>query len=150
MHTDTPGTVLTYMTDRGQVSEVFIHNMVLESEERADGIAADEAALGSSDSEQRKPLAFIAVAAGEGMANILRSLGVDYVVSGGQTMNPSTRDLLDAIEHVNADAAILLPNNKNIIMAANAAAENADIPWGRAHDFGACIVFGDARRRSGW
>ena len=128
VHTDTPGTVLTYMTDRGQVSEVFIHNMVLESEERADGIAADEAALGSSDSEQRKPLAFIAVAAGEGMANILRSLGVDYVVSGGQTMNPSTRDLLDAIEHVNADAAILLPNNKNIIMAANAAAENADIP----------------------
>ena len=128
VHTDTPGTVLTYMTDHGQVSEVFIHNMVLESEERADGIAADEAALGSSDSEQRKPLAFIAVAAGEGMANILRSLGVDYVVSGGQTMNPSTRDLLDAIEHVNADAAILLPNNKNIIMAANAAAENADIP----------------------
>ena len=128
VHTDTPGTVLTYMTDRGQVSEVFIHNMVLESEERADGIAADEAALGSSDSEQRKPLAFIAVAAGEGMANILRSLGVDSVVSGGQTMNPSTRDLLDAIEHVNADAAILLPNNKNIIMAANAAAENADIP----------------------
>ena len=128
VHTDTPGTVLTYMTDRGQVSEVFIHNMVLESEERADGIAADEAALGSSDSEQRKPLAFIAVAAGEGMANILRSLGVDYVVSGGQTMNPSTRDLLDAIEQVNADAAILLPNNKNIIMAANAAAENADIP----------------------
>ena len=128
VHTDTPGTVLTYMTDRGQVSEVFIHNMVLESEERADGIAADEAALGSSDSEQRKPLAFIAVAAGEGMANILRSLGVDYVVSGGQTMNPSTRDLLDAIEHVNADAAILLPNNKNIIMVANAAAENADIP----------------------
>ena len=128
VHTDTPGTVLTYMTDRGQVSEVFIHNMVLESEERADGIAADEAALGSGDSEQRKPLAFIAVAAGEGMANILRSLGVDYVVSGGQTMNPSTRDLLDAIEHVNADAAILLPNNKNIIMAANAAAENADIP----------------------
>ena len=128
VHTDTPGTVLTYMTDRGQVSEVFIHNMVLESEERADGIATDEAALGSGDSEQRKPLAFIAVAAGEGMANILRSLGVDYVVSGGQTMNPSTRDLLDAIEHVNADAAILLPNNKNIIMAANAAAENADIP----------------------
>ena len=128
VHTDTPGTVLTYMTDRGQVSEVFIHNLGLESEERADGIAADEAALGSSDSEQRKPLAFIAVAAGEGMANILRSLGVDYVVSGGQTMNPSTRDLLDAIEHVNADAAILLPNNKNIIMAANAAAENADIP----------------------
>ncbi len=126
VHTDTPGMVLTYMTDRGQVSEVFIHNMVLESEERADGIAADEAA--SNEPAQRKPIAFIAVAAGEGMANILRSLGVDYVVSGGQTMNPSTKDLLDAIEKVNADSVILLPNNKNIIMAANAAAENADIP----------------------
>lgn len=126
VHTDTPGMVLTYMTDRGQVSEVFIHNMVLESEERADGIAADEAA--SNEPAQRKPIAFIAVAAGEGMANILRSLGVDHVVSGGQTMNPSTKDLLDAIEKVNADSVILLPNNKNIIMAANAAAENADIP----------------------
>jgi len=125
VHTDTPGTVLTYMTDRGQVSEVFIHNMVLESEERADGIAADEA---SRQPAERKPIAYIAVAAGEGMANILRSLGVDHVVSGGQTMNPSTKDLLDAIEQVNADSAILLPNNKNIIMAANAAADNADIP----------------------
>lgn len=125
VHTDTPGTVLTYMTDRGQVSEVFIHNMVLESEERADGIAADEA---TRQPAERKPIAFIAVAAGEGMANILRSLGVDHVVSGGQTMNPSTKDLLDAIEQVNADSAILLPNNKNIIMAANAAADNADIP----------------------
>lgn len=99
--------------------------MVLESEERADGIAADEA---SRQPAERKPIAFIAVAAGEGMANILRSLGVDHVVSGGQTMNPSTKDLLDAIEQVNADSAILLPNNKNIIMAANAAADNADIP----------------------
>ncbi len=125
VHTDTPGTVLTYMTDRGQVSEVFIHNMVLESEERADGIAADEAATKPAE---RKPIAFIAVAAGEGMANILRSLGVDYVVSGGQTMNPSTKDLLDAIDQVNADSVILLPNNKNIIMAANAAADNAAIP----------------------
>lgn len=126
VHTDTPGAVLNYMTDRGQVSEVFIHNMVLESEERADGIAAGEAATGKD--AERKQMAFIAVAAGEGMANILRSLGVDYVVSGGQTMNPSTRDLLEAIERVNADSVILLPNNKNIIMAANAAAENADIP----------------------
>ena len=64
------------------------------------------------------------------MASILKSLGVDYVVSGGQTMNPSTADLLAAIEKVNADSVILLPNNKNIIMASNAAAENADIPVG--------------------
>ncbi len=127
VHTDTPGTVLSYMTDRGQVSEVFIHNMVLESEERADGIAADEAAAAQAE---KKSLAFIAVAAGSGMANILKSLGVDYVVSGGQTMNPSTKDLLDAIGEVNAESVILLPNNKNIIMAAQAAAQNADIPCG--------------------
>lgn len=124
VHTDTPGTVLSYMTDRGQVSEVFIHNMVLESEERAEGIAADE----EKAKEAPKPIGFIAVAAGSGMENILRSLGVDHVVSGGQTMNPSTKDLLDAIELVNAESVILLPNNKNIIMAAQAAAQNADIP----------------------
>ena len=122
VHTDTPGVVLNYMTERGQVSEVFIHNMVLESEERAEGIAEEEKAV------ERKPLGFVAVAAGEGMAKILESLGVDVVVSGGQTMNPSTADLLQAVEKVNADAVIILPNNSNIVMAANAAAENAQVP----------------------
>lgn len=121
VHTDTPGKVLNYMTDRGQVSEVFIHNMVLESEERAEGIAAEEAS-------EHKPLGFVAVAAGEGTARILKSLGIDVVVSGGQTMNPSTADILEAVEKVNADAVIVLPNNGNIIMAANAAAENAPVP----------------------
>ncbi|MCG4823819.1 hypothetical protein L0N11_11010, partial [Streptococcus gordonii] len=67
--------------------------------------------------EAPKPLGFVAVAAGEGNAKILKSLGVDVVVSGGQTMNPSTKDLLDAAGQVNADAVIILPNNKNIIMA---------------------------------
>ncbi len=124
VHTDTPGVVLNYMTDRGQISEVFIHNMVLESEERAEGIAADE----EQQQTEKKNIGFVAVAAGSGMAEILKSLGVDYVVSGGQTMNPSTADLLQAVDKVNADAVILLPNNKNIIMAANAAAENAPIP----------------------
>ena len=121
VHTDTPGVVLNYMTDRGQVAEVFIHNMVLESEERNEAIKADAAS-------ERKPIGFIAVAAGEGMAKILKSLGVDYVVSGGQTMNPSTKDLLDAMESVNADSVIVLPNNKNIIMAAQAAVECSEIP----------------------
>ncbi len=121
VHTDTPGKVLNYMTDLGQVAEVFIHNMILESEERNEAIKADAAA-------ERKPLGFVAVAAGEGMAQILKSLGVDYVVSGGQTMNPSTADLLQAIEDVNADSVIVLPNNKNIIMAAQAAVECCDKP----------------------
>ncbi len=121
VHTDTPGEVLNYMTQRGQVAEVFIHNMILESEERNEGLKADAQA-------ERKPLGFVAVAAGEGTAQILKSLGVDYVVSGGQTMNPSTADLLQAIEQVNADSVILLPNNKNIIMAAQAAVECSEKP----------------------
>ena len=121
VHTDTPGEVLNYMTQRGQVAEVFIHNMILESEERNENLKADAQA-------ECKPLGFVAVAAGEGTAQILKSLGVDYVVSGGQTMNPSTADLLQAIEQVNADSVILLPNNKNIIMAAQAAVECSEKP----------------------
>ncbi len=141
VHTDTPGEVLNYMTARGQVSEVFIHNMVLESAERAEGLADDEdAAAGSGEAgagtgagasqapSEHKELAFVAVAVGSGTAAILRSLGVDYVVEGGQTMNPSTADLLAAVEAANADAVVIMPDNGNIIMAANAAAENAPVP----------------------
>ena len=75
-----------------------------------------------------KPIGFVAVAAGQGLADILTSLGVDEVVSGGQTMNPSTQDLADAIERVPAEKVIVLPNNKNIIMAAQAAASVASKP----------------------
>ena len=70
----------------------------------------------------KKDVAFIAVCAGDGLAEIFRGLGVDYVISGGQTMNPSTEDILEAVEKVNADTVFVLPNNKNIIMAANQAA----------------------------
>ncbi|WP_296010215.1 DAK2 domain-containing protein [uncultured Adlercreutzia sp.] len=119
VHSDHPDQVLKYFLDRGQISEVFIHNMQIQSEERNEKLAAEEAA-------EKKPLGFVAVAAGEGA--ILKSLGVDVVVSGGQTMNPSTKDLLDAASAVNADAVILLPNNSNIIMAANSAADLAEFP----------------------
>ncbi len=132
VHTDTPGEVLNYMTARGQVSEVFIHNMVLESAERAEGLAGDEDAARSAEAgaapSEHKELAFVAVAVGSGTAVILRSLGVDYVVEGGQTMNPSTADLLAAVEATGADAVVILPDNGNIVMAANAAAENAPVP----------------------
>ncbi len=120
VHSDHPDQVLAYFLERGQVSEVFIHNMQMQSVERTEKLAAEEEA-------QRKPLGFVAVAAGEGNAAILKSLGVDVIVSGGQTMNPSTKDLLDAIGSVNADAVIVLPNNSNIIMAANSAAELAEV-----------------------
>jgi len=121
VHSNTPDKVLAYFLERGQISEVFIHNMQLQSAERTDKLASEQQA-------ECKPLGFVAVAAGAGNAEILESLGVDVVVSGGQTMNPSTKDLLDAANSVNADAVIILPNNSNIIMAAQSACELSDKP----------------------
>lgn len=118
VHSNTPDKVLAHMLKYGQVYEVFIHNMDMESHERTAKIKADQEAA----AEPAKPLGFVAVAAGAGQAEILRSLGVDMIVSGGQTMNPSTADLLEAVEKVNAEAVIILPNNGNIRMAAEAAA----------------------------
>ena len=123
VHSNHPDQVLAYFLERGQISEVFIHNMQLQSAERTEKLAAEQEA-------ERKPIGFVAVAAGDGNAEILTSLGVDVVVSGGQTTNPSTKDLLDAVGKVNADAVIILPNNSNIIMAAQSACELAAIPCG--------------------
>ena len=122
VHSNEPNRVLEYMLQFGQVYEVFIHNMDMESHDRTAKIAADQAAEGEKSDEPCKALGFVAVAAGSGEEEILRSLGVDVVVSGGQTMNPSTADILSAIERVNADAVIVLPGNGNIRMAAEAAA----------------------------
>ncbi|MEA5019423.1 MAG: DAK2 domain-containing protein [Gordonibacter sp.] len=122
VHTNRPDEVLGwFLNHEAQISEVHIHNMQLQSAARSEEIAADEHA-------SRKPLGFVAVAAGEGNAKILKSLGVDVVVSGGQTMNPSTKDLLDAANEVNADAVIIMPNNKNIIMAAQSACGLSEKP----------------------
>lgn len=129
VHTNTPGTVLTYFTDRGQVAEVFIHNMKLQADERNDEIVAESAPAPAQPCVHKK-VGLVAVAAGEGTAKILKSLGVDTVISGGQTMNPPTSELVDAVNALDADAVVLLPNNKNIIMAANAARELVDKPLG--------------------
>lgn len=126
VHTDQPGNVLQWMIERGQPHEIFIHNMDMQSEDRLEKIAADEDAAES----EHKELGYVAVAVGEGNIAILESLGIDKVVSGGQTMNPSTSDLVDAINSVNADSVIVFPGNKNIVMAANAAAEIVDKPCG--------------------
>ena len=123
VHSNTPDKVLAYFLARGQISEVFIHNMQLQSADRTAKLASEQQA-------DRKDLGFVAVAAGEGNARILESLGVDVVVSGGQTMNPSTKDLLDAVNKVNADKVIILPNNSNIIMAAQSAAGLAEVECG--------------------
>ena len=114
VHSNHPDQVLKYFLDRGQVSEVFIHNMDMQSVERVEKIAQEQA-------EEKKPIGYVAVCAGDGNKKILESLGVDVVVLGGQTMNPSTKDLLGAIEKVPSDNVVVLPNNSNIIMAANTA-----------------------------
>ena len=118
VHSNEPNRVLEYMLGFGQIFEVFIHNMDLEAADRTAKIAEDKKA----EKAPRKALGFVAVAAGSGEESILKSLGVDVVVSGGQTMNPSTADILEAIEATNADNVIVLPNNGNIRMASEAAA----------------------------
>ncbi len=127
VHSNRPDQVLQWFLEHdAQISEVHIHNMQLQTVARTESLAADEAASAA----ERKPFGFVAVAAGEGNAKILKSLGIDVVVSGGQTMNPSTKDLLDAANSANADNVIILPNNSNIIMAAQSAAELAEMNCG--------------------
>ena len=121
VHSNTPNLVLAYFLERGQIFEVHIHNMDLQSIERNEKLEAERKAT-------HKPLGVVAVAAGSGNAAILESLGVDVVVTGGQTMNPSTKDLVDAVERANADEVIILPNNKNIIMASQSCKDVSEIP----------------------
>ena len=125
VHSNEPNKVLEYMLGFGQIFEVFIHNMDLEVADRTAKIAEDQKAA-AAEKAPKKPLGFVAVAAGSGQESILKSLGVDVVVSGGQTMNPSTADILGAIEATNAENVIVLPNNGNIRMASEAAASACD------------------------
>jgi len=127
VHTNEPGRALQKAIEYGQLSRIKIDNMREEHEERlfkdavklaAEQKAADEA---KKKAEPRVPYGFVSVCAGEGLAEIFREVGVDHVIEGGQTMNPSTEDILSAIDQVNADNVFVLPNNKNIVMAANQA-----------------------------
>lgn len=124
VHTDRPDRVLDHMLSLGQIFNVFIHNMDMEAHERTEKIAADKA----RQDQPRKRMGVVAVAAGSGEADILRSLGVDVVVQGGQTMNPSTADLVRAVEQANSDAVLILPDNGNVVMAAQSAASAAAVP----------------------
>ena len=123
VHTEDPGLVLQEGLKYGSLVKVKVDNMrnqhdaVLEKEEQQ--VAAKQ---------EEKDFAIVAVVAGDGLAEIFKSQGVDYVISGGQTMNPSTEDIVTAIDAVNAKNVIILPNNKNIFMAAQSAAEVAEIP----------------------
>lgn len=126
VHSNHPDQVFKHMLEEGQIYNVFVHNMDIEAQERTQKIVADKQSQAKEAPEEKRELGFVAVAAGSGEEDILKSLGVDVVVSGGQTMNPSTADILAAIEKVNARNVVVLPNNGNIRMAAEAAASACD------------------------
>ena len=132
VHTNDPGLAIQRALKYGQLSNMKIDNMRLEHEEKVVKMAEKEAknatqpaaevkAAPVKKAEPRKPVGFIAVSVGEGINEIFTGLGVDYIIEGGQTMNPSTEDMLNAVDNVNADTIFILPNNKNIILAANQA-----------------------------
>lgn len=135
VHTNDPGLAIQKALTYGSLSRMKIDNMRLEHEEKlikdASRIAAaqkaeEEEKKAAQKEEPRKPIGFISVSIGEGVGEIFKGLGVDHLIEGGQTMNPSTEDMLEAIEKVNADTVFILPNNKNIVLAANQASYLAE------------------------
>ena len=137
VHTNDPGLALQKALTFGSLSKIKIDNMREEHQEKlikgsqklAAQQKAEEEAYEAAQADEKtnnmpaKEMGFVSVSIGEGMNEVFRGLGVDYLIEGGQTMNPSTEDMLNAIEHVNAKTVFILPNNKNIIMAANQAVD---------------------------
>ncbi len=133
VHTNDPGLAMQKALLYGSLTTIIIENMRLERDEKVSEMMekqmqdsstaeiAKAAAPVAEEPMEHKDTGFIAVSIGEGMNEIFRSLGVDYIIEGGQTMNPSTEDMLNAIEKINADNIFIFPNNKNIILAANQA-----------------------------
>ncbi|SES08478.1 DAK2 domain-containing protein [Streptococcus gallolyticus] len=122
VHTEDPGLVIQEGLKYGALKKVKVDNM---RNQHDAVLEKDQAAV---ISQEEKDFAIVAVCAGDGLADIFKSQGVDYVISGGQTMNPSTEDIVKAIDAVNAKNVIILPNNKNIFMAAQSAAEVSEVP----------------------
>ena len=131
VHTDNPGAALDFGVELGEISEIRVDNLVqmkraLEAENAPEEPAEEESAqeeTAETAAEPGKKYGFVAVSMGEGFSKFFRDLNVDRIVEGGQTMNPSVDDLLQAVEEVNAGTVFILPNNGNIIFAANQAAE---------------------------
>ena len=134
VHTNDPGLAIQRALKYGALSNMKIDNMRLEHQEKLfkeaekqKGGIAEAAAVAATaaeepvQQEERKAVGFVAVSIGDGMNEIFKGLGVDYIIEGGQTMNPSTEDMLEAVKRVNADTVYILPNNKNVILAANQA-----------------------------
>lgn len=124
VHTEHPGEVMNYGQKFGSLIKVKVDNMRLQHET----ILEHDASQAKAVAKARIPFGVVAIAAGDGVKELFKSMGASYVISGGQTMNPSTEDILNAINAINADQVIVLPNNKNIFMAAEQAAEVAEIP----------------------
>ena len=130
VHTNDPGLAIQEALKHGSLSKIKIDNMREEHQEKlikdAEKLAKEqkeeETKKEEKAEEPRKEIGFISVSIGAGVNEIFNGLGVDYIIEGGQTMNPSTEDMLNAIDHVNADNIFILPNNKNIVLAANQAA----------------------------
>lgn len=137
VHTNDPGLALQKALTFGSLSKIKIDNMreehqeklIKDSQKLAAQQKAEEEAYEAAQADEKinnmpaKEMGFVSVSIGDGMNEVFRGLGVDYLIEGGQTMNPSTEDMLNAIEHVNAKTVFILPNNKNIIMAANQAVD---------------------------
>ena len=128
VHTNTPGTVLQEALAYGQLLTIKIENMKLQHENKVikDAQEDKEVSEQAAVSEEPKEFGFIATSMGQGLAKIFKDFGVDHIIEGGQTMNPSTEDFMNAIEKMNAHNIIILPNNSNIIMAANQAKDLSD------------------------
>lgn len=124
VHTNDPGLAIQKALKYGALSNMKIDNMRLEHQEKVIRMSENQEEAAPAEEEifaEKKEVGFIAVSVGEGLNAIMKDLGVDYIIEGGQTMNPSTEDVLNAIEKVNAETVFVLPNNKNIILAANQA-----------------------------
>lgn len=125
IHTNDPGLALQKAMKYGPLTDVKIENMKLDGRGQRKGSDTDNRSSAAGPEEEtpaeRKDVGFIAVSVGDGIKDIFTGLGVDFIIEGGQTMNPSTEDMLNAIDKVNADTIFILPNNKNIILAANQA-----------------------------
>ena len=123
VHTNDPGLAIQRALTYGQLSRIKIDNMREEHQEKLikDAEKMARAQEEAKKAEPAKPMGFITVSIGDGLNDIFRELGADYIIEGGQTMNPSTEDMLNAIDKVNAETVFILPNNKNIVLAANQA-----------------------------
>ena len=116
VHTNTPGKALQYALQLGELNGIKIENMVIQHREL----------MAARQAEEQLPLGIVAVAAGQGLEDIFKDIGAAGIIPGGQTMNPSTEDILNAVQKVNAKSVIILPNNSNIILAAQQVNELTD------------------------